>query len=82
MSAIHLFERFRILNDGGGRVVFEVDDTDFGQLREVVQLVADRWLLCAATAAADVFVRMRHFYVGQKKDRQVFFLLLIRSIDD
>lgn len=72
VSAIYLFERFRILDDGGGRVVFEVDDAYFGQLREVVELVADRRLLRAA--AADVFVRMRHFYVWQKK-MHVFFLI-------
>lgn len=36
-------------------MMLEIDNTDFGQLRQVVQLVTDRRML------RYVFVRMRHF---------------------
>jgi len=39
-----LFIGIRTVNDRS-RVLFEVDDTDFGQLRQIVQLVSDRRLL-------------------------------------
>jgi hypothetical protein len=45
--------------DYGARVVSEVDDADFGQLRQVVQLVSDRRLL----GFDDVFVGVWHFRV-------------------
>lgn len=41
---IYLIERFRIFNNGV-RVVFEVDNANFSQLRQVIQLISDRRLL-------------------------------------
>jgi len=58
-----LFVGTRIVDDRA-RVVSEVDDADFGQLRQIVQLVSDRRLL----SVDDVFVGVWHFCGGKKGD--------------
>lgn len=61
----HLFESLlvSVVDNAGRRVILEIDDTDLGQLRQVVQLVSDDGLLRRVT---DVFGRMRHSCGSEK----------------